>query len=255
MTPAETELLRLEGVGFAFGGEGGRAILADVGCRVAPGEICAVVGPSGVGKSTLLRIMAGQLSPNQGNVRRPGRLPATVPVLYHPQEAMLLPWSTVGTNVELGLRFADLPPSMEVKNLLSKLELDGLADRHPARLSGGQVERTALARTLVTPASVYLLDEPLSGTDYVLRVKIEEFLVGFMRGRQSGAVIVTHDLPQAAALSDFLILIVPGKDAAQAMRVEVPEELRMHLPGERRASEHIGPFVNEMLRLIEGGAQ
>lgn len=254
MPNEEPASITLSDVGFAFHDRTGeRHVLRGVDFSLARGEVCALIGRSGVGKSTLLRIMAGQLAPGTGSVRRAPASPDQVSVLYHPQEALLLPWETVTENARLGLRFTDLSATMPIGALLEKLDLAGLEERHPSRLSGGQIERVALARTLLTPADTYLLDEPLSGTDYPRRIEVENFLVDFIRSRAATAMIVTHDVPQAVAVSDRVHLLAADADSARAITIMVPEELRAIAPASRRSSPAFGPFVQQLVDDLGAG--
>ena len=248
MTDDGAELVSLDGVGFAFCDRDKRThVLEEISFSIREGEICSIIGRSGIGKSTLLRIIAGHLNPLSGTVQLPDVARGRIPVLFHPQEALLIPWYSVARNAEVGLRFTGLAPTMPLETLFRELELESLEERHPARLSGGQVERAALARTLLTPAAVYLLDEPLSGTDYPLRIRVETFLTAFIAKRRCAAAIVTHDVPQAVAVSDMIQILARRASGASATRIDLPSELRALPPIERRSSREFGPFVQHVV--------
>jgi NitT/TauT family transport system ATP-binding protein len=250
VTEPNPSVLTAVDLAFGFPGCGGMRLLSNLSFSLGARQICSVIGPSGIGKSTLLKILAGLIEPTDGRVVYGAGAGGRPEVLYHPQEAMLLPWITVVENAELGLRLSGLPRTMAPERLLSRLALGGLAGRHPAWLSGGQIERVALARTLLTPAAVYLLDEPLSGTDYALRVAIEEFLLRFVEENDSSIILVTHDLPQAAALSDFILAVAPGAEAAEVRMIGCTDKFSSRSPVERRGSTALGPFVQDLLGLV-----
>jgi NitT/TauT family transport system ATP-binding protein len=254
MPPEEEVLLQITKVHFSFrDGRSVRRVLEDVDFSVRDGEVTAIIGRSGVGKSTLLRIMAGQLSPHAGSTRLAEAEASRLGTLYHPQEALLLPWANVLENAQTGLHLLKLTATMDVAALFSTLDLSGLEARYPARLSGGQIERVALARTLLTPARVYLLDEPLSGTDYPQRVEIEEFLVALANERRIAAIVVTHDVPQAVAISVRIQLLASEGTSARARTIELPAELRDLGPTARRAHPAFGPFVQSLSAELGAG--
>ena len=253
MTSSNEHAVSVSGLSFAYGSHTTSPILHDISFSVPQGSITAIVGPSGAGKSTLLRLIAGQMQPAAGRVQLRNDSSTSVAALYHPQDAMLLPWLTIRDNAEIGLRLSRLPGTMATIEILRHLALADIERRHPAQLSGGQIERTALARTILTPAAAYLLDEPLAGTDYVHRIKIEDFLVDFIRERSSSALLVTHDLPQAVALGDRLLVLLPSGEKSNLVEIEIPASVRSLSPRERRGSTELGPVIDQVLQVIESG--
>lgn len=192
---------------------GARQVLQEVDLHIASGEFVAIVGRSGCGKSTLLRLLAGLESISHGQIEldrqalQPGAVAAQGLRLMF-QDARLLPWKTVGQNVALGLQGPDVPS--RVRAALSDV---GLAERQhdwPAALSGGQRQRVALARALVHRPRLLLLDEPLGALDALTRIEMQQLIETLWREHGFTAVLVTHDVSEAVALADRILLIEDG---------------------------------------------
>lgn len=180
--------------------------------EVERGEIHALLGPSGCGKSTLLRIVAGLDELTVGRLevprRRDGRPDAGIVF----QDAHLLPWLTVRDNVGLGLRYRvnrRIEP-LEVDRLIEALGLSGLSDALPTELSGGQAQRVAIARTVVTAPPLLLLDEPFGALDPLTRHGLQDWLVEVRDLLNITVVIVTHDVEEALHLGDRVTLLRGG---------------------------------------------
>ncbi|WP_232540091.1 ATP-binding cassette domain-containing protein [Azohydromonas aeria] len=183
---------------------GGQAVLRDVSLRLAPGEFVAIVGRSGCGKSTLLRQVAGLEQPDAGLLRIRGDDGGRGTRIMF-QDARLLPWKSVLDNVALGL---PLPEGR--KRARRALEQVGLAKRAmewPAVLSGGQRQRVALARALVHEPRLLLLDEPLGALDALTRIEMQQLIHALWREHGFTALLVTHDVSEAVALADRVVLI------------------------------------------------
>jgi len=199
--------IELDRVGKAFGE---REVLRDVGLSIAPGEFVGVVGRSGCGKSTLLRLMAGLENASEGALR----LGDAAPEADHPdvrimfQEARLLPWKRVVDNVALGLKGIDAIARAE--KALAQVGLEDRARDWPATLSGGQRQRVALARALVHRPRVLLLDEPLGALDALTRIEMQALIERLWLQLGFTAVLVTHDVAEAVALADRVLLIERG---------------------------------------------
>jgi sulfonate transport system ATP-binding protein len=208
------------GIGLALRGLakrfGERVVLDGVDLEVAPGEFVAVVGRSGCGKSTLLRLLAGLESPSAGSLsmRRDGAAaPADgrgdVRIMF--QEARLLPWRKVIDNVRLGLDAPDA--AARARAALAQVGLADRADDWPATLSGGQRQRVALARALVHRPRLLLLDEPLGALDALTRIEMQQLIESLWRELGFTAVLVTHDVAEAVALADRVLLVEDGRVA------------------------------------------
>ena len=191
---------------------GAREVLHQAQLTVEPGQFVAIVGRSGCGKSTLLRLVAGLESASAGRVTL-NEQPVTglsqdTRIMF--QEARLLPWKRVLDNVVLGL-----PPTQRHvgAEVLARV---GLAEREndwPARLSGGQRQRVALARALVHNPRLLLLDEPLGALDALTRIEMHRLIERLWLARGFTALLVTHDVQEAVALADRVILIEEGRIA------------------------------------------
>jgi sulfonate transport system ATP-binding protein len=204
--------LTLHKVRKAFGQ---RVVLDGVDLSLAPGEFVAVVGRSGCGKSTLLRAIARLDALDAGTIKGNDALRMMF------QEARLLPWKSVLDNVRLGLN-GDVAPA------LAALEAVGLAGRAadwPAALSGGQKQRVALARALVHQPPLLLLDEPLGALDALTRIEMQRLIESLWLARGFTAVLVTHDVQEAIALADRVLVVEQGGIALD-VQVDLPRPRR-----------------------------
>src|SRR5687767_12184814 len=188
---------------------------------VTRGETLALLGPSGCGKSTILRLLAGLVRADRGRLRVDGieLTPATVPALrlrigYVVQEGGLFPHLTAAGNVALVARdqgWDAARVAARTRELASLVRLEaGLIEQFPAQLSGGQRQRVALMRALVLDPDVLLLDEPLGALDPMIRVRLQDELGGLFRDLKKTVLLVTHDLAEAAALADDIVLMKDG---------------------------------------------
>jgi sulfonate transport system ATP-binding protein len=226
---------------------GSRQVLEGVDLHVGGGEFLAVVGRSGCGKSTLLRVIAGLEAADAGRVliddlASTGAHP-DVRMIF--QESRLLPWSKVLSNVALGAR-AELKARRRATERATRanelLRNVGLADRAldwPSRLSGGQRQRVALARGLMSEPRLLLLDEPLGALDALTRLEMQELLERLWLEGGFTAVLVTHDIQEAVALADRVLVLQNG-------RVAVEVELGLTRPRLRESRE----FVETSARLL-----
>ncbi|WP_343631915.1 ATP-binding cassette domain-containing protein [Roseateles sp.] len=230
----ELASVRREAVGGALSSQGGgqrvelidlgksfgeRQVLRGVDLSVAPGEFVAVIGRSGCGKSTLLRLLAGLDAPSTGTLAA-GEASDT---RFMFQDARLLPWARVLDNVALGLEGEDAKD-----RALEALAQVGLADRAgewPVRLSGGQRQRVALARALVHAPKLLLLDEPLGALDALTRIDMQRLIERVWSRHRFTALLVTHDVAEAVALADRVLLIEEG-GLALDLRIDLPRPRR-----------------------------
>ncbi|HEY9024068.1 MAG TPA: ABC transporter ATP-binding protein [Burkholderiaceae bacterium] len=186
----------------------GRRVLDDVRLRLAPGELACLVGASGCGKSTLLRIAAGLDPAFEGSVRVDGhaRTGPTRDVGVVFQEPRLFPWCTVADNVAFESGGA-APGDARVTALLDDVGLRDHVAALPRQLSGGQAQRVALARALASRPRVLLLDEPFSAVDAFTRMRLQDLLVDLVRRSGVAALLVTHDIDEAAYLGDRVLVL------------------------------------------------
>jgi sulfonate transport system ATP-binding protein len=201
--------VEVRGASKAFGE---RQVLRDLDLEIGAGEFVAVIGRSGCGKSTLLRLVAGLDRPTSGEIEIGGRTVASlqpdVRLLF--QDARLLPWQRVIDNVGIAR------PKGWRETALAALDDVGLADRArdwPAVLSGGQRQRVALARALVSRPGVLLLDEPFGALDALTRIEMHRLLDRIWREHGFTTMLITHDVAEAVALADRVVVLREGRVA------------------------------------------
>jgi sulfonate transport system ATP-binding protein len=226
----QTPAVELENVGKRFGA---KMVLDGVNLKITPGELVAIVGRSGCGKSTLLRLLVGLEPETEGSIRIGGvpfRGPNPEARLMF-QDAALLPWQTVLENVALAAsRNSDR--WNEAARALQLVGLEQRAKDWPAILSGGQRQRVALARALASKASILLLDEPLGALDALTRLEMQKLIEEIWILEKFTAVLVTHDVEEAAALADRVLVMAEGRIIAES-QTSLPR------PRDRSSSEFI----------------
>jgi NitT/TauT family transport system ATP-binding protein len=223
------------------GGEPYTAV-ANATLAVAKGEFVSVVGPTGCGKSTLLNVAAGLLEPSSGTVEVYGeRLVAANGVNrragYMFQADALMPWRTGIDNVVAGLEFRGVPRSDAMRQgeeWLRRVGLAGFGDRYPPQMSGGMRKRLALAQTLILSPDILLMDEPFSALDVQTRQLMENELLALWAEDRRSVLFITHDLEEAIALSDRVVVLSagPGTHPIGDFRIDLPRprdvsEIRM----------------------------
>jgi sulfonate transport system ATP-binding protein len=249
ISPPATGLgVRLDKLGKRFGE---RTVLDGIALDVQPGEFVAIVGRSGCGKSTLLRLLAGLETPTAGELQL-GSAPAAahrddVRIMF--QEARLLPWRTVLQNVQLGLESRDA--AARARDALAQVGLADRASEWPAVLSGGQRQRVALARALVHRPRLLLLDEPLGALDALTRIEMQRLIESVWRELRFTAVLVTHDVAEAVALADRVLLVEDG-------RITLDEPVALARPrahGTAAFAELEGRVLSRVLKEAPGEAE
>jgi sulfonate transport system ATP-binding protein len=192
---------------------GDRAVLRDLDLDIAPGEFVALLGKTGCGKTTLLRVLAGLDPATAGTVEAPGR-PAVVF-----QEPRLLPWKRVAENVAIGLPGSAARTA--ARAALAEVGLAGHATAWPLTLSGGEAQRVALARALVREPGLLLLDEPFAALDALTRIKMHALVSALWRRHRPAVLLVTHDVDEALLLADRVIVMADGR-IAHHERIDAP---------------------------------
>jgi sulfonate transport system ATP-binding protein len=238
--PSHGARLVVDGVTKSFGD---REVLKQLSIGLQAGEFVAIVGRSGCGKSTLLRLVAGLDAADTGNISTDGRaasgLNPDVRIMF--QEPRLLPWKSVFDNAALGLE------KRWHRKVVEVLEQVGLSDRGgdwPAVLSGGQRQRVALARALVHEPRLLLLDEPLGALDALTRIEMHSLIERLWREHGFTALLVTHDVGEAVALADRVVVIDNGVIAL---------DVRIDLPRPReRGSAAFAALEDRILRVVLG---
>ncbi|WP_136645002.1 ABC transporter ATP-binding protein [Tabrizicola sp. YIM 78059] len=206
-----------------------RPTVRDLSLTVPRGGVTALLGPSGAGKTTVMRMVAGLLAPDTGDIRLDDRSLLPLPperrgVVMVFQNAPLFPHLTLAENVGFGLRMRGLP-SAEIHDrvgaMLERVQLSGLGSRRPHQLSGGQQQRGALARALVLRPRLLLLDEPLSNLDAALREEMRGLIRALQRETGITTLVVTHDQSEAVVLADRVALLLDGRLAQEAEPDEI----------------------------------
>ena len=213
--------LRLHGVAFSY--PGFAPVVEDVSLELASGEIHCLVGRSGCGKTTLLKLAAGLLQPTHGQVLLRGR-PPTNPreVGFVFQSPTLLDWLRVRDNVLLPVSLQRRPNDADLRAadaLLAQLGLAAHAGRYPRQLSGGQQSRVALARALLLQPPLLLLEEPFAALDAITREEVQRDLLRVCRARGASALFVTHDIAEAVFLGDRVSVMAGGR-LVRTVRIE-----------------------------------
>lgn len=198
---------------------GGQVIFEHLDFTITGGKLTALLGPSGVGKTSLLRIIAGLEAPFAGSVTASDNTPLQGRVAYMAQQDLLLPWARVIDNVMLGakLRGAKAEPDRAM-HLLERVGLAARASALPAELSGGMRQRVAIARTLYEQRPVVLMDEPFSALDAITRNKIQDLAAELLTGCTT--LLITHDPLEACRLSHHL-LVLSGEPARLGTAIDV----------------------------------
>jgi sulfonate transport system ATP-binding protein len=234
--------LQLRGIGKVYGA---RQVLSDIHLDIAPGEFVAVVGRSGCGKSTLLRLLAQLEKADAGTLLAAGGQALAahrddIRIMF--QDARLLPWKTVVDNIALGLDGPDAKG--RAREALAQVGLADRANDWPAVLSGGQRQRVALARALVHAPRLLLLDEPLGALDALTRIEMHRLIESLWQRHGFTALLVTHDVAEAVAVADRVLLIEDQRIALDR-RIVLPRP-RVH--GSPAFARHEAEILGRVLQ-------
>ncbi|QGN38068.1 ABC transporter ATP-binding protein [Klebsiella oxytoca] len=198
--------IEVRGLSLRFGA---RQIFDNLTFDIPGGQWISLLGPSGVGKTTLLRVLAGLAKAAAGEVRASDGLPIAKRLAWMGQKDLLYPWLNVRDNVSLGARLrGERVDHRRVATLLQQVGLESCANELPARLSGGMRQRAALARTLYEDQPIVLMDEPFSALDTITRTRIQTLAAELLVNRT--VVLITHDPMEACRLSHRLLVLSPA---------------------------------------------
>lgn len=201
---------------------GNTQVLKDLNLTIYPGEFVCIVGRSGCGKSTFLRLLAGLEKASSGEILLDGTktnsVNSDVRIMF--QDSRLLPWKTVIENVALGLSKESYDLALEA---LKEVGLENKANEWPTNLSGGQKQRVALARALVHKPKLLLLDEPLGALDALTRIEMQSLIERIWQEHKFTVLLVTHDVSEAVILGDRVVLIEEGKITLD-LEVKLPRQ-------------------------------
>ena len=228
----------------------------DVSFAVNDGEVVSLIGPSGCGKSTLLNIASGLDRASRGMALVDGEEVTEVNehVAFMLQKDLLLPWRSIRENVEFGLEIQGVRGRERARrssDWLQRCHLADFAGHYPHQLSGGMRQRAALARTLVTDPHVLLLDEPFSALDAQTKMILQQDLATMLEQSSKTALFITHDLVEAVALSDRVLVMSPRPGRIiEEIVVDIPERAN---PLERRKNEAVGACVARLMSLLHVG--
>ncbi|WP_237690839.1 ABC transporter ATP-binding protein [Paenibacillus caui] len=247
--------LSVRGLCYSFTKE--QPLFQDLDFDLRQGEFASLLAPSGLGKTTLFRLIAGLLAPERGtirifdnqaaepvngSVRRPGR------VGYMPQRDCLMPWRNVVDNAALGLEISGIPrreAKRVVTGMLPEFGLEGAADRMPHQLSGGMRQRVSFMRSMLSGGDLLLLDEPFSALDAMTRISMQEWLLQIWEKHRKTILFITHDVDEALLLSDRLLV-------ASAAPVSTLAEVEIRQPRPRTYKDLMnGEFIALKQQVLE----
>ncbi len=243
-------MLELSNIGKSFSRGGERFLALDgINLKVQEGEFVSIVGTSGCGKTTLLNIIAGLMRPDVGSVSIRGNPVRGVSrsVGYTFQQATLLPWRTVRSNVELGLELRGVAPAerrVTAMRLLEQVDLAPFANSYPHQLSGGMAKRAEIVRVLAIDPELLLMDEPFGALDAQTKINMQNALLDVLQKLRKTVIFITHDLEEAVVLSDRVVTL-----AARPGRIKREHAIGLPRPRDSRAAR-LDPRFADFLRPV-----
>lgn len=221
--------------------------LAEVNLTIQPGEFVSIVGTSGCGKSTILRLIAGLIRPTTGEIRLGGKpIVGAGPdrgMVF--QKATLFPWLTVEKNVSFSLRMQKKQDKELVEHMLKMVGLEEFRKDYPHQLSGGMAQRVALVRSLINHPDILLLDEPLGALDAFTRMNMQDEILNIWREQKQTVVMVTHDVEEAIYMGTRVLVMEPRPGRVKA---DIPIELA---EPKQRDSEEFQAYRNRILKMLD----
>lgn len=253
MTQARGMRLQLHSLTKSFGA---KTVLRGVEVNIDEGEFVAIVGRSGCGKSTMLRLIAGLEAPTTGSVvlnEKVSHQKINPAVRMMFQDPRLLPWERVLSNVELGLVGANskVYSKQMALQVLRAVGLEDRANEWPSVLSGGQRQRVALARALASRPSLLLLDEPLGALDALTRIEMQQLLENLWKEQGFTALLITHDVEEAVVLADRVILVENGQIGLD-IQINIP---RPRVRGDVVLAQTVEKILHRVMARPEGSLQ
>ena len=262
MEAVEAPRILLDNVSVSYETPRGRLQVVDrVSLAVDKAEFVVLVGPSGSGKSTILRAIAGLNAVENGTITVDGKTvdgpPEHIGFMF--QKDTLLPWQTVRENIEVGLALAGVSPSQwkqRIADLLTLLRLSEFRDAYPAQLSGGMRHRVSLGRMLAYQPAVMLMDEPFGALDFQTKAVMGRELLRIWEAERRSILFVTHDIEEAVALADRVLVMSkgPGRIAA-SIDVDLPRPRDYHQTRFTPGFEELQQAVWDALDQSHGGAE
>lgn len=227
----------------------------NINISIQPGEFVSLVGPSGCGKTTILSIIAGLIKPTEGVVEINGsKVTGTSDKIgYMLQQDYLFPWRSIRDNIGIGFEIMKentKDNQSYALKLLKEMGLGNQADAYPHHLSGGMRQRVALVRTLATRPDLLLLDEPFSALDYQTKLQLEDLVLNTLKLQKKTAILVTHDIAEAIAMSDRVIILDrnPGKVRKEVI---LPDSIRKTSPFHAREQTGFHDIFREVWNELE----
>lgn len=221
--------------------------LAEINLKIEPGEFVSIVGTSGCGKSTILRLIAGLIGTTTGEIRLDGK-PIQGPgpdrgMAF--QKATLFPWLTIEKNISFSLRMQNKYDKEMVDRMIKMVGLEDFRHDYPHQLSGGMAQRVALVRSLINNPDILLLDEPLGALDAFTRMNMQDEILNIWRQQKQTVIMVTHDVEEAVYMGTRVLVMEPRPGRVKA---DIPINLK---EPKHRESEEFQEYRNQILQMLD----